>query len=167
MAIHTEEQRVFIVRRLAEFDAAEEIAAAFKLRWPTTACDANDVAANDPRRGLNDEKLLAIFNSRRATFLNDFATAAPTADKTVRLIELHNMFRVARDRNALVIAAELLEQIAKEQADFYSGKSGGKVMPAPGESVEEVTRITRTIVDPAAPGETRPATDTAEAHTTH
>lgn len=156
--VHTEEQRVFIVRRLAVFDAQEEIQADFKRRWPTTACEAGDIAACDPRRGLTDEKLLAIFNARRKNFVEDFTNAAPTAEQSVRLIELHNMYRLARDRNALSIAADLLEQIAKEQAGFYASKSGGKAAPlAPGEQVEEITRITWTVVDPKESTQVPPA----------
>lgn len=146
MATHTEEQRVFIVRRLAVFDAPEEIIADFKRHWPTTDCQPVDIAANDPRRALCDEKLIAVFNSRRKTFLESNALAAPTSDQQVRLIELHNMFRIARDRNALEMAADFLEQIAKEQAGFYEGKSNKPKTNT--DPLGQVTSITYTIIDP-------------------
>lgn len=83
------------------------------------------------------------FDAERENFLN-----APTADKRVRIAELDKMFKEARDRKAVTIAADLLEQIAKEQADAYASKSPGKGTITPPDG-EEVTAITRTVVDPA------------------
>lgn len=159
MASHTEEQRVFIVRRLAVFDAPEEIIADFKRHWPTTDCQPADIAANDPRRGLTDEKLIAVFNSRRKSFLENNALAAPTSDQQVRLIELHNMFRIARDRNLLVTAAELLEQIAKEIAGFYAGKGKPDAAAPTGTDTRPIGTITYTIIDPAPVAEAACKTD--------
>ena len=119
----------------------------FKRQWPTTLCQFDDVVANDPRRGMSDPKLLAVFNSRRKTFLEDNEHAAPTSAQQVRLIELHNMYRIARDRQAIALAAELLEQIAKEQAGFYAGKGKPDAQPT-ADPLGPVTAITRTIIDP-------------------
>jgi hypothetical protein len=154
MSAHTEEQRVFIVRRLAIFDSYTEIAAAFALRFPDTACKPPDIESVDPRRSQIDEKLNAIFNANRTRFLSDNAIAAPTSDKTVRLVELHNLYSLARDRMAVQLAAKILEQIAKE-----TGTAGA--LAAPGVDDAPIGAIELTIRDPAPP----PADAAAETNT--
>lgn len=85
------------------------------------------------------------FDAERENFLN-----APTADKRVRIAELDKMFKEARDRKAVTIAADLLEQIAKEQADAYAPKGNSGKSDVPGD-IPEIIAITRTVIDPAAP----------------
>jgi hypothetical protein len=142
---HTEEQRVFIVRRLAVFDPPNEIIEAFRARWKDTNCDAEDIDANNPRRVQLPEIMLAIFNARRSEFMENFALAAPTAEKSVRLVELHSMYLQARNRNAIALAAEILAQIAEEQGSVDAGN-------APDDAPEfKAVEVVRTVVDPAAP----------------
>lgn len=137
MAAHTTEQRAFIVGQLAAYVSPSEIVTAFRAQWKDTDCTLSDVSGCI--RNKLDGGWQAFFDQERETFL-----AAPTADKRVRVAELHRLYVFARDRQAVQLAAEFLEQIAKEESGFYAGKS----TPAAPNGVE-VTKITRTIVDPS------------------
>jgi hypothetical protein len=140
MVVHTTEQRAFIVGALAAYVSPDTIVQDFATRWRNTVCARSDVM-ECTRDQLNDD-WRAYFDREREAFLN-----APTADRRVRLGELHRLFVTARDRGASGVAAELLEQIAKEQSGYYAGKggvSGNDAVP----DGELITSITRTIVDP-------------------
>lgn len=139
----TREQFVYIVSERATYVSPETIVLNFPRRWKDTACTLDDVARAD--RDKLPAEWQAFFDSEREAFLN-----APTADKRHRVAELHRMFISARDRNAVAIAAELLEQIAKEQADAYAPKGLGKV-PAALDPAEQVEEIRVTYIDPPAP----------------
>jgi hypothetical protein len=146
MAAHTDEQRVFIIRRLAEFESPQEIITAFAARWRTTSCALPDIEACDPRRTTLSPLHLAIFTTRRTEYLANLDVSAPTANKTVRLVWLHQMAERYRNNNQPADARSVLRQIAEEQGDVGPGKAGKAEPPT-----EPVTSITRTIVDPSAP----------------
>lgn len=149
MAAHTGEQRAFIVRRLAAFESPVDIIAAFLLLWRDTSCDPVDVAACDPRRSLLAPDLAVLFEQVRAAYLAN-PYASPTADKRVRLVELHNLYEKARGNNQVDLAARLLAQIATEQGDASGGFGS-----APGDQLP-IARITRTIIYPAPAAEAAP-----------
>lgn len=138
MAAHTSEQRAFIVSQLAAYVTPATIVAEFSVRWKDTACTVEDVAACEYKH--LDDAWKAYFDEAREAFL-----AAPTAEKRVRIAELHRLYVRERDRGAK--CEHLLEQIAKEEAGFYGGKGGPGSGPAGG---EPVVAITRTIIRPAA-----------------
>lgn len=152
MAVHTEDQRVFIVRRLAVFDAPEEIIADFKRAWPTTNCEPIDIAANDPRRGLTDEKLIAVFNSRRAVEMKELERLWPSMSETLQ-ITLRRLTRreeKLHDHQAYDLANKTAAEIAKIVSGFYASKGGAANVPAVAGD-EPITSITRTIIDSAVP----------------
>jgi hypothetical protein len=145
MATHTREQFAWIVTQRATYVSPEAIVVEFAKRWKDTACELADVARAD--RDALPEDWQKFFDEQREAFLN-----SPTADKRVRIAELNRMFVVARDRNAIQTAAELLEQIAKEEAGAYAPKGvPGKVAPAADGSDEPIEEIRVTYVDPKAP----------------
>lgn len=139
MAVHTKEQRAFIVLRLARFDSATEIIAAFCAKWKDTTCDVLDVAACDPQRGaIIDPELWEQFKAERARILADPGTA-PTSDKNVRLRWLHRAADLARNNNQVALMAELLAQIADEQGASGDTPAGGEL---------PIVSITRRVVYP-------------------
>jgi hypothetical protein len=141
----TREQFAYIVSERATYVSPEAIVLNFPRRWKDTACTLEDIGRAE--RDKLPAEWQAFFDSEREAFLN-----APTADKRHRVAELHRMFISARDRNALAIAAELLEQIAKEQADAYAPKGApGKGSATSLDAAEQVEEIRVTYVDPKAP----------------
>lgn len=141
----TREQFAWIVSQRATYVTPDAIVSEFTRRWKDTACTLEDVALTE--RAKLPEAWRTFFDAEREAFMN-----APTADKRVRIAELNRMFVTARDRNALGTAAELLEQIAKEQADAYAPKGAAGKVPAAADGTDEpVEEIRVTIVDPKAP----------------
>lgn len=140
----TREQFAWLVAQRATFVSAEAVAQEFASKWKDTTCTLDDVARADRENLPDDWK--PFFDAERENFLN-----APTANREHRVAELHRMFVKARDRNALDLAAELLEQIAKEQADAYGPKGGKPGAPLPGVDQEPIEEIRVTIVDPKQP----------------
>jgi hypothetical protein len=144
MATHTREQFAWIVSQRATYVSPDAIVAEFVRRWKDTACSLEDVARSE--REVLPEDWQKFFDEQREAFLN-----SPTADKRVRIAELNRMFVVARDRGAVQTAAELLEQIAKEEAGAYAPKGmatgkGGSDNETPEFKAVEVRR---SVVHPA------------------
>jgi hypothetical protein len=146
MVAHTKEQREFIVRRLAGFESPPDIAESFVARWRTTACDLPDILALDPARNLIDPDLQALWQAERARVIAD-PSLSPTADKRVRLLELHRMFEKARNRNLLDQASNLLAQIGVEVGDL-SGKGGPGAGPSGPAGGPPISAIELIVVDP-------------------
>jgi hypothetical protein len=128
-----------IVQRLARFDTPSQVAKAIKAEYglelslprihfydPTTKNGA----------ALSDE-LKTLFTETRASFLKDI-DGIPGANKAVRLRRLDRMATAAEDRGNMALAAQLLEQMAKESGDAFSNRhkhehtgKDGKDLPAP------------------------------------
>lgn len=147
MPVTTDEQRTFVVRRLGLLESYTEIIAAYNKTFSATgraALTNSDIESLDPSRGARlSEMLAAVFKANREYIVENFETAAPTSDKRIRLIELHNIYRLHRDSNRPGAAASVLAQIAIEQSDEATLASAAKGA--------KITAITRTIVDPVAP----------------
>jgi hypothetical protein len=129
------EHQIFIVTSLACFDTPSEVVAAVK---DTFGIDVDrgqvwtyDASKPHLRTRLSDE-LLEIFDTTREAFRND-VTGIAIANKSVRLRELQKLYETAKDRGAVVVAAEILEQAAKETGGAFtnrrelSGPGGGPI----------------------------------------
>lgn len=145
----TQPQREFIVKKLAAFEMPQAIAAAFAALFPGAKINENDILANDPRTTVVSPELHALFLAERERVLMD-PRSAPFADKRARLIALSNQAEFYGNNRQPVEQRSVFRHIAEETGDVVTGKGGkaGTPPPAPG---EEVTKITRTVVDPAAP----------------
>lgn len=143
MAVHTQEQMAWIVQQLASYVTPETVVAEFRRLWKDTACELTDVAACDRRRLAPDWQ--AYFDAMREAFLD-----APTADKRVRIAELHRMYVKLRDANSIDLAAKLLMQIATEKGEIAKpGATGGGGSGAPGsDGKSPITAIELIVVDP-------------------
>jgi hypothetical protein len=130
MAALSDEVKLFIVRALAQFDTPSQVSEAVKeefgLDVPRQQCE-----------GYNPEKAAAkhlarkwreIFAATREAFLKDVAVI-PIANRSYRLRQLSRLQQKAERSRNIALAAQLLEQAAKEVGDMYvnrpRGGSGG------------------------------------------
>ena len=148
--VHTLDQRLFIVRRLAAFEPPRAIVAAFCALFPDTACNENDVLANDPTTAIVPPELFAAFKAERERILLD-PGSDPFTDQKARLILLSNHVRFHNANNELATARGVLNQIAAELGVIGAG--AGKA--AKGKDADENTtpefkkiEVTRTVVEP-------------------
>lgn len=145
MVRHTLEQREFIVRRLAAFDTPRAITIAFTANFPGTPCSEQDVLASDPRVSIVPPELFLLFRSETAAYL---AQDPLFADQRARLHVLSKQVEDAISRNDQAGARAIFRQIAEEKGDIGT-KGGAARVPAAPVAGEEITAITRTVVDPA------------------
>lgn len=146
MAVHTKEQREFIVRRLAAFETPRAITVAFAIQFPDTRCGEQDVFATDPRVALVDPDLHALFKTECLAYLEQNPLFA---DQRARLHVMSKQVEDALARNDQATARSIFRQIA-EETGVVAGKGGAKAAAAQ-PAGEPVASITRTIVDPKAP----------------
>jgi hypothetical protein len=138
MALHTRDQKLFIVRHLARCWTTTDIAAAFAREWPTTRCEMEDIRAVDPERGCAEPMLVAAFDAVRAEFL---ARPAPISQRAWRLAQLQHIYAGAADRNAPGLMLQVLAQAAAEDAQDVGSGAGAAPIEA----------VTWTFVRPERP----------------
>lgn len=113
--------KTFIVRGLACYDTPSQVAAAVKEEFGLTLTRMQ-VALYDPAthagRDLS-KKWRAIFAETRKQFLESIARI-PIAHQTYRLRQLHRMFERAAATGNAQLAAQLLEQAAKEVGGAFT-----------------------------------------------
>jgi hypothetical protein len=115
----TEEQKLEIVTRLAQFEGPSEIMKDLGTRGIAT--DHAQIGSYDPTRPYFEagEKWREIFDAARKAYLTDVA-AVPIANQGYRLNELDKMFKKAVKQGNMKLAAELAEQASKEVGGVYS-----------------------------------------------
>lgn len=121
MARLTAEQKTFIVQRLACFDTPSAVAEAVKevfglelTRQTIQVYDPTKIAGKTLAK-----KWRELFDATREQFLTD-TTGIAVSHKAVRLQRLERMADKAEARGNYVLAAQLLEQIAKECGDMFT-----------------------------------------------
>ena len=143
MADLNDEQKTFIVQRLACFDSYQEVATAVSEAFAISV-DRQQVYKYDPTRPAYDKAAAwkAIFDETRKAFLEDTASIG-IAHKSVRLRKLDEMLGQAIRMKNLALAAQLMEQAAKETGNAYTNRreltgKDGKDLPSPHIVVEYV-----------------------------
>lgn len=118
----SDDAQLFIVQRLAMFDGPMEIVSAAKDDLGLEI-SPEQVRHYDPERpdAQVAKKWRALHAHTRAAFLKEMMTI-PLAHRAVRIRELTKLFEDAKRRKNVVLAAALLEQIAKEVGDAYTNK---------------------------------------------
>jgi hypothetical protein len=144
----TQEQQEFVVRQLAAFYTPRDIAIAFVARFPGVKFNENDVLGFDPRKNVLAPELFMLFRTERERVLDD-PGAAPYAEQKARLILLSNMVDSYKNNNQYPEARAVLTHIATELGVVQPKGVGGKAPAMPAEAAEAVSKVTRTIVDPA------------------
>lgn len=119
----TSEQQAFVIERLARWDtpneAAKALFAEFGVRITRQAAERYDPTT--VAGGNLAQRWVDHFNQTRARHLDDLKNI-PESNKHVRIAQLSAMTREARNVGNLVLAASLLEQIAKEMGNVYTNR---------------------------------------------
>jgi hypothetical protein len=130
----SEEARTFIVQSLAMFDTPSEVVEAIKEQYGVTIA-RQSVQDYDPTIGKKPAKRwCALFEETRRRFLEETAEI-PIANRAVRLRRLQRMAFTAESRRNYPLAAQLLEQAAKETGGIYTnrreltGRDGAPLIP--------------------------------------
>lgn len=130
----TDEQRLYVVQRLACFDSLSSVMEGVKSEFGVDI-SMQGIECYDPNkaagRGLS-KKWKTIFEETRAAFLAD-VSQIPIANRAVRLRTLQRMADTSERQKNMVLTASLLEQAAKEVGEAYtnkrqiSGEGGGPI----------------------------------------
>lgn len=121
MARLTAEHKTFIVQRLACFDTPSVVAQAVKDEYGIELARQH-VEQYDPTKRAGRQlgkKLTELFEATRKQFIDDTSEIA-ISHKAVRLRRLQRMADKAELVGNIPLAAQLLEQAAKEAGDSYS-----------------------------------------------
>lgn len=118
-----DEARAFVVCALASFDAPSIVAAAVRKEFGLTITPQS-VEAYDPTkragRKLSD-KWKQLFEQARKTFLED-TSSIPISHRAARLRALSRMATKAEDVGNMALAAQLIEQAAKEVGGAFTNR---------------------------------------------
>lgn len=123
MAKLSPEAKLFIVQRLAIFETPAEIMKAIKAEYDVTVT-SQQLQAYDPTKvngQLLSAKLKGVFEETRKVFLEDTADI-PITHKAYRLRVLQRLIQKAEDRGNSPLAAQLLEQAAKEMGGAFTNR---------------------------------------------
>lgn len=119
----SDEVKTFIVQSLACFDAPSVVVKAVKAEYGLLV-SPQQVEAYDPTKRAGRAlapKWREIREATRKTFLEDTATIA-VSHRAVRLRALQRMAEGAENVRNYALAAQLLEQAAKECGNAYTNK---------------------------------------------
>lgn len=120
MAKLTEEQKTFIVRRLACFrtptEVCEDVEAEFGVK-----IDRGHVRQYNPEQVATSEKWRVIFEATREAFIAEVGREG-IAHQTFRLRELADLYRRAKLRKNDPLALQILEQAAKEAGGAFTNR---------------------------------------------
>lgn len=136
----TPEAQAFAVQALACFDKPAAVAAAIREEFGVTITPQS-VEAYDPtkRAGANiAQKWRLLFNETRETFLASTATIG-ISHRAVRLRLLDRMVGRAEAMGNMALAAQLLEQAAKEAGDAFTNRSKHEVVGKDGAPLSGLT----------------------------
>lgn len=134
--------KIYIVQAVACFDPPSVVAESVKQEFQLVI--ARQLVENyDPTKkaGKNlGKKLRAIFDETRKAFLEDTSQVA-ISHRAVRLRVLNRMAAKAEERGNIALAAQLLEQAAKEVGDSYTNRHKHEVTGKDGGPVEQKTTV--------------------------
>lgn len=126
----TEEQKCVAVIAAARYYTPTEICELLKEQFGIDV-ERNQAQQYNPTTKVGQilsKKYVDLFNETREKFLKEL-DGIPMANPAVRVMELTKMVYEARKRKNNVLAAQHIEQIAKELGGFYTNKMklvGGK-----------------------------------------
>lgn len=142
----TDDQRFYIVKRLAALDSYQDIIVASRVAWPKhKALTIEEIAAIDPRTAIvPDAALKAVFEASRAELAQQIAanplSHIPFSERNLWLYQMHKVEEGLRARG--VATTHIMQMIADRS---FAAPDAKEAAAAP-----SITRIERVIVDPAA-----------------
>lgn len=123
MAALADHVKVFAVQALACFDSPTQVAKDIKQEFGVEVT-LQQLQAYNPATVAGarmSKKLKAIFAATREAFLKDVSTI-PIAQQSYRLRTLNRMLQTVEKQGNVVVAAQLLEQAAKESGGAFTNK---------------------------------------------
>jgi hypothetical protein len=123
MATLKDEQKLFIVQCLACYDTPTQVVEAVKDEFGLTL-ERPQIQSYDPTKVQGrdlSKKYREIFDATRKAFLDDISKI-PIASQSFRLRSLQRMHDYAVSKKNYVMAAEILEQAAKEVGGVFTNK---------------------------------------------
>lgn len=151
MAVLTTEVRAFIVQGLACFDTPTQVAKDVMEHFGVEVT-RQQVAQHDPTKvaGVSlGAKWKELFEETRQKFRDEVADI-PIANKAVRLRALDRMAAKAESIKNMALAAQLMEQAAKEMGGAYTNRQQVDHTSSDGSMAGQPTRIE--IVAPSVEG---------------
>jgi hypothetical protein len=133
----TDEARAFVVQQLAAFQTPAEVAKMVREQFKVTIAPQS-IEAYDPTKWAGrslSKRWRAYFEKARKAYLED-VDSVPESHKAVRVKRLATMAQKVQTAGNVPLAAQLLEQIAKEVGDAYTnrhkheltGRNGGPIV---------------------------------------
>lgn len=123
MATLKDEVKAFVVQALACFDTPTQVSTAVKEEFGLEV-SRMQVSAYDPNKHMGrslSKKWREIFDATRKAFLEDQATI-PIASQNFRLRALDRLYQGAAARGNAVLAAQIIEQAAKEAGGQFTNR---------------------------------------------
>lgn len=151
MATLTDDVKAFIVQALACFDTPSQVVDAVKEEYGIDVT-RQQVQTYDPTKQLGKAlslKWRAMFEATRARFLKETAEI-PIASQSFRLRALQKLYEKTASRGNVVVAAQLIEQAAKETGGIFVNRHRGE---APDETPPAPKRFVYNVVDARRPGD--------------
>lgn len=152
MAVLSNEIKGFIVQALACFDSPSQVAEAVKAEFGLVI-SRQQVESHDPTKACSGglaKRWVVMFNDTRKKFREDTA-AIPIANRSYRLRALARMMERAENIKNLTLAAQLLEQAAKECGDFYVNRKVEQDKTLENEMKQlQIEKLRRELQDPDA-----------------
>lgn len=136
MATLNEDVKLFIVQALACFDTPSEVAEAVNEEFGIKI-ERMQAQKYDPTKAMGKDlgkKYVTLFHATRTKFLED-VSSIPIANQTFRVRSLQKIHDKAVKSGNRVLAAHILEQVAKEVGGTFtnrikaehSGPNGGPI----------------------------------------
>lgn len=143
MAQLKEEVQTFIVTRLACFETPSRVVELVKEEFNGLEVSRQQVQTYDATRAGKKPaaRWVTLFTATRKRFLEDVGEI-PIAHRSVRLSRIERMYHAAEEMGNLPLAAQLLEQVAKEVGNAFTnrreltGKNGGPI------ETDDVSKLT-------------------------
>lgn len=157
MAVLQNEVKAFIVQALACFDTPSQVVESVQKEYGVTIT-RQQVETHDPTKTSGKclaKRWVTLFEDTRKRFRDDTADI-PIANRAFRLRALGRMAERAESVKNLALAAQLLEQAAKETGGTYTNKqqvdlssSDGSMTPKPAQQVDQalVSALVDKLVD--------------------
>lgn len=151
MATLTDDVKAFIVQALACHDTPSQVVEAVQEEFGI-AVTRMQVQTYDPTKAQGkalSKKWRDVFEATRARFLKETAEI-PIASQSFRLRALQKMYEKTAARGNVPLAAQLIEQAAKESGGMFLNRNRGD---APDETPPAPKRFVYNVMDARRPGD--------------
>ncbi len=151
MATLTDDVKAFIVQALACYDTPSQVVDAVKEEFDLVV-SRPQVQSYDPTKRIGrslSAKWRALFEETRKRFLKE-AAEIPIAAQSYRLRALQRMYEKTAARGNVPLAAQLIEQAAKETGGMFVNRMRGD---SPDDSPPAPQRFVFNVKDARRPGD--------------